>query len=73
MSDECFSYNNTNFHHFGSALVITARRTGINRFRTNLRKKSDRNRTRYYSGVRTKNLDLHGKKSHKRYGSKSYD
>ena len=38
MSDECFSYNNTNFHHFGSALVITDRRTGNNRFRTNFRK-----------------------------------
>ena len=37
-SDECYSYNNTNFHNFGSALVITDRRKGNNRFRTSVKK-----------------------------------
>ena len=37
-SDECYSYNNANFHQFGNSLVITDRRKGTNRFRTSFRK-----------------------------------
>ena len=38
VSEECFSYHNLNFHHFGKAMVITDRRKGSNRFRTHFRK-----------------------------------
>ena len=37
-SEDCFSYHNPNFHHFGKAMVITDRRKGLDRFRTHLKK-----------------------------------